>query len=45
MATPPPVRYVTPVGVNLSIGGVIGGGRHGHGHGRGGWSLGVGSGW
>ena len=41
--TPPPVRYVTPVGVNLSIGGVIGGGRHGHG--RGGWSLGVGSGW
>jgi len=42
-APPPPVRYVTPVGVNLSIGGVIGGGRHGHG--RGGWSLGVGSGW
>ena len=38
---PPPVRYVAPVGVNLSIGGVIGGRGRGHGH----WGVGIGSGW
>lgn len=38
---PPPVRYVAPVGVNLSIGGVIGGRGRGHGH----WGVGMGSGW
>lgn len=35
----PAPRYVTPVGVSLSIGGVIGGRGRGH------WSVGVGSPW
>lgn len=34
----PPPMYATPVGVTLSVGGVLGG----HHHGRGGWGVGLG---
>lgn len=37
----PAPGYVMPVGVSLSIGGVIGGGRHG----RSNWGMGIGGGW